>query len=136
MTITPNLLSIFCNVLLIIASTITVLNFDSSFLYIVPICILPLILKAFFDARVGLFVHVLTVLLLGFIVPNSFEYIFLQIMAGIVTILSVSELYKRANLFISIGQITFIYVLGYFAFFIIQEGGVQGISLTYLVFLY
>ena len=123
---------IFCNVLLIIASTITVLNFDSSFLYIVPICILPLILKAFFDARVGLFVHVLTVLLLGFIVPNSFEYIFLQIMAGIVTILSVSELYKRANLFISIGQIISIYLLGYFAFFIIHEGGVQGISLNVL----
>jgi hypothetical protein len=123
---------IFCNVLLIIASTITILNFDSSFLYIVPICILPLILKAFFDARVGLFAHVLTVLLLGFIVPNSFEYIFLQIMAGIVTTLSVSELYKRANLFISIGQIISIYLLGYFAFFIIHEGGVQGISVNLL----
>ena len=114
--------------MLVVVSTITVLNFDSSFLYIVPICILPLILKAFFDARVGLFVHVLTVLLLGFIVPNSFEYIFLQIMAGIVTVLSVSELYKRANLFISVGQIICIYLIGYFAFFIIHEGGIDGIS--------
>jgi len=119
---------IFFNVMLVVVSTITVLNFDSSFLYIVPICILPLILKAFFDARVGLFVHVLTVLLLGFIVPNSFEYIFLQIMAGIVTVLSVSELYKRANLFISVGQIICIYLIGYFAFFIIHEGGIDGIS--------
>ena len=58
-------------------------------------------------------------------VPNSFEYLFLQIIAGIVTILTVSELYKRANLFISVGQITFIYILGYFAFFIIQEGNIQ-----------
>ena len=121
---------IFFNVMLVVVSTITVLNFDSSFLYIVPICILPLILKAFFDARVGLFVHVLTVLLLGFIVPNSFEYIFLQIMAGIVTVLSVSELYKRANLFISVGQIIFIYLIGYFAFFVIHEGGIDGISFT------
>ncbi len=121
---------IFFNVMLVVVSTITVLNFDSSFLYIVPICILPLILKAFFDARVGLFVHVLTVLLLGFIVPNSFEYIFLQIMAGIVTVLSVSELYKRANLFISVGQIICIYLIGYFAFFVIHEGGIDGISFT------
>ncbi|MDB4016302.1 HDIG domain-containing protein [Flavobacteriaceae bacterium] len=119
---------IFFNVMLVVVSTITVLNFDSSFLYIVPICILPLILKAFFDARVGLFVHVLTVLLLGFIVPNSFEYIFLQIMAGIVTVLSVSELYKRANLFISVGQIICIYLIGYFAFFVIHEGEIDGIS--------
>jgi len=62
---------------------------------------------------------------LGFIVPNSFEYLFLQIIAGIVTILTVSELSKRANLFISVGQITLVYILGYFAFFIIQEGNVQ-----------
>ena len=124
---------IFCNVVLIVGLTISVLNFDNRFLYIVPICILPLLLKAFFDARLGLFVHVLTVLLLGFIVPNSFEYIFLQIMAGIVTILSVSELYKRANLFISVGQIILIYLVGYFAFFIIHEGGIDGISYNIIV---
>jgi putative nucleotidyltransferase with HDIG domain len=83
-----------------------------------------LVFKAFFDARLGLFAHVLTVLLLGFIVPNSYEYMFLQIIAGIVTILTVSELYKRANLFISVGQITLIYIISYFAFFVIHEGSV------------
>ena len=66
--------------------------------------------------------------LLGFIVPNSFEYLFLQIIAGIVTILTVSELYRRANLFISVGQITLIYIIGYFAFFIIQEGNIQALE--------
>ncbi|MGB5170985.1 MAG: HDIG domain-containing metalloprotein, partial [Eudoraea sp.] len=82
----------------------------------------------FFDARLGLFVHVLTVLILGFVVPNSFEYIFLQIIAGIVTILTVSELYKRANLFISVGQITLIYIVGYFAFHIIHEGNLDNVN--------
>jgi putative nucleotidyltransferase with HDIG domain len=89
---------------------------------------MPLILKTFFDARLGLFVHVLTVLILGFVVPNSFEYIFLQIIAGIVTILTVSELYKRANLFISVGQITLIYIIGYFAFHIIHEGNLDNVN--------
>jgi len=98
------------------------------FIYMVPLCILPLILKNFFDARLGLFVHVLTVLILGFIVPNSFEYIFLQIITGIVTILTASELYKRANLFISVGQITLIYIVGYFAFHAIHEGNMDNIE--------
>lgn len=76
-----------------------------------------------------MFVHVLTILVLGFVVPNSFEYIFLQIVAGIVTILTVSELYKRANLFISVGgQITLIYVLGYLAFHVIHEGNLDNIA--------
>ncbi len=119
---------IFFNVFLMVLLTTIVVKLDAKYVYVVPLCILPLILKAFFDPRLGLFVHVLTILLLGFVVPNSFEYMFLQIIAGIVTILTVSELYKRANLFISVGQITLIYIIGYFAFYLIQEGNVQVIE--------
>lgn len=119
---------IFFNLLLMIFLTTLVVRFDPKYVYIVPLCILPLTLKAFFDSRLGLFTHVITVLILGFVVPNSYEYMFLQIIAGIVTILTVSELYKRANLFISVGQITFIYILVYFAFTVIQEGNIQDLN--------
>ena len=120
---------IFFNILLMVFLTTLIVKMHADFVYVVPICVLPLILKAFFDPRVGLFVHVLTILLLGFIVPNSFEYMFLQFIAGIVTILTVSELYKRANLFISVGQITLVYIIGYFAFYVIQEGNIQTINI-------
>ena len=119
---------IFFNIILIILLITLIAKYDVKYIYIAPIVILPLVLKAFFDARLGLFTHVLTVLLLGFIVPNSFEFIFLQIIAGIVTILTISELYKRANLFISVLQITFVYFLAYFAFSIIQEGNAQNLD--------
>ena len=122
------------NVVLMIFVTSLVVKYDAKLVYITPLCILPLILKAFFDARLGLFVHVLTILLLGFTVPSSFEFLFLQTIAGMVTILTVSELYKRANLFISVGQITFVYILGYFAFFIIQEGNVELIQWDYFMY--
>jgi putative nucleotidyltransferase with HDIG domain len=118
---------IFFNILLMVFVTTLVVKYNEALVFVVPLCILPLILKTFFDARLGLFVHVLTVLILGFVVPNSFEYIFLQIIAGIVTILTVSELYKRANLFISVGQITLIYIVGYFAFHIIHEGNLENV---------
>jgi putative nucleotidyltransferase with HDIG domain len=119
---------IFFNVVIMIFLTTLVVKYNVAYVYVVPLCILPLILKAFFDARLGLFSHVLTVLLLGFIVPNSFEYVFLQIIAGIMTIQTVSELYKRANLFISVGQITLIYIIAYFAFYIIHEGNISNIE--------
>jgi len=115
---------IFFNIVLMVLLTVAVVKYQPDYIYAVPLCILPLILKAFFDPRLGLFTLVITVLLLGFIVPNNFEYFFLQIIAGIVTILTVSELYKRANLFISVGQITLVYMVAYFAFNIIHEGGV------------
>jgi cyclic-di-AMP phosphodiesterase PgpH len=119
---------IFFNIILIVLLITLIVKYDAKYIYVAPIVILPLVLKAFFDARLGLFTHVLTVLLLGFIVPNSFEFIFLQIIAGIVTILTISELYKRANLFISVLQITFVYFVAYFAFSIIQEGNAQNLN--------
>ncbi|MGK0411867.1 MAG: putative nucleotidyltransferase with HDIG domain [Polaribacter sp.] len=124
---------IFFNVFAIIFIQTLVIKYNSDYLYIVPLSILPIILKAFFDARLGLFTHVLTVLLLGYIVPNSFEFIYLHIIAGIVTILTVSELYKRANLFISVAQITGIYMITYFAFSIIKEGNASQINGDYFM---
>ena len=119
---------IFFNIILMVLFTTLIVKYDANYVYVVPLCILPLVIKAFFDSRLGLFTHVITILLLGFIVPNTSEYMFLQVIAGIVTILTVSELYKRANLFISVGQITFIYIVGYFAFHIIHEGTVENLE--------
>lgn len=121
---------IFFNVLFMVFITTMVVKYKSDFIYVVPLCILPLILKAFFDSRLGLFTHVVTVLILGFVVPNSYEYTFLQIIAGIVTILTISESFKRANLFISVGQITAIYIIAYISFHVIHEGNINNIDWT------
>ena len=122
---------IFFNVFVMILVQTLVVKANIDYIYVVPLSILPIVLKAFFDARLGLFTHVLTVLLLGFIVPNSFEFIYLHIIAGIAAILTDSELYKRANLFISIGQITLIYMITYFAFSVIKEGNANQINWLY-----
>ena len=119
---------IFLNMVGMISLTTIVINFDVKFLYAVPICILPLTLKTFFDPRLGLFTHVITILNLGFIVPNSFEFVFLQMMVGIVTILSTTQLQNRANLFITVGRIVLVYLVGYIAFTIIHEGSISEID--------
>ncbi len=126
---------ILMNIILMVLATTAVINWRVDFVYAVPLCIMPLVLKNFFDARLGLFVHVITLLILGFVVPNSFEYIFLQLVAGIVTILGVTELYKRANLFIAVGQITVIYLIGYLAFHTINEGTLNNLFEKWPVFL-
>ena len=113
---------IFFNIVFVVFVTTVLIGYNTALIFATPLCILPLIIKAFFDARLGLFTHVLTVLLIGFIVPNSFEFVFLQIVAGIVTIQSIDQLYRRANLFISVGQIVLVYLIAYIAFTIIQEG--------------
>ena len=119
---------IFFNILIVIIAFTVIINYDFKYVFAVPICILPLIIKAFFDSRIGLFSHLLTVLLVGFLIPNSFEFVFLQITAGIMTVQPITQLYKRANLFITVGQIFLVYIIGYISFTTIQEGSILKIN--------
>ena len=127
---------VFFNVTLLVLITTFVVNIESSYVFVIPICILPLLLKAFFDSRVAFFVHSVTVMLLGFIVPNSYEFIFLNIIVGVITIISSDDLYKRANLFITVGQITVVYMISYFSFFVIHEGNIDNLEIfNFLLFM-
>ena len=49
---------------------------NSNYIYIIPLCIMPLLFKAFFDSRIAFFIHSVTVMLLGFekqIVTNLYS---------------------------------------------------------------
>ena len=80
------LVFILFNMLWVDLIAIFLVGVDAEYVYIAPICILPLIVSSFYDSRIGIFLHTLNVLLLGFVAPNSFQFIFLQMIAGIFTI--------------------------------------------------
>ena len=102
-------------ILLMVFSSTMVLSFAPSWIYLIPFCISPIILKAFFDNRIALFVHLITILILGFIMPNGFEFVFLQFIAGIISILTVLKMYTRVQLFTSVIKIMGAYLLVYIA---------------------
>tara|TARA_B100001093_G_scaffold347263_1_gene331868 strand:- start:1998 stop:4046 length:2049 start_codon:yes stop_codon:yes gene_type:complete len=124
---------IFLNILLFVFVVITLVQIEESYSYLAPLCILPLILKNFFDARLGLFGHVIALLIIGFVVPNSFEFVFVQVTAGIVTILGAQELHKRSNLFLTVGQITLVYIFTYVAFTCVHDGSFSSIDFRILL---
>ena len=61
---------------------------------------------------------------------NSFQFLFLHTIAGIITILTPSDLYQRANLFLSVFIITSIYIVSYFSISIIANGDINDINLN------
>ena len=113
--------------LMVLMGSLTV-AISTKLLYLMPFCLLPIILKAFFDTRLALFTHLIAIVIIGFLVPNSFEFLYLQLMAGIVSILSVLQMYKRAQLFTSAAKIIAIYFASYFAMALTQEGSVDNIK--------
>jgi len=68
-------------------------------IYIVPFALLPIIIRTFFDSRTALFVHTITILQISLIAPDSFEFVLLQLAAGMTVVSSLKDLTQRSQLF-------------------------------------
>ncbi len=114
-------------VLVAIVASFTI-KYDVFSVYILPLAILPIMIRTFYDARLALFIHIVTVLLIGFWAPNSFEFVFLNIIAGIVAIFSLTNLYRRGILFLTAVLVMVAYGITYFGIAIMQEGNLKSIE--------
>ncbi len=94
-------------------------------IYMIPFAIMPILLKTFFDSRIALFVYLTTILLIGFWAPNSFEFIFMNLTAGIVAIMSLSNVYRRNKIFMTAAWVTFSYFVIYIGLRLYQEGDLK-----------
>ena len=119
-------------IILMVFITSLVIKFNVGYLYLVPICLVPIVIRAFFDTRLALYVHIITIIIIGFLVPNSFEFVFLQLIAGIIVIISVVHLQKRSQFFVTSFMIFLTYITVYVGLTLIQEGSLMGVELKYL----
>ncbi|MET3500389.1 putative nucleotidyltransferase with HDIG domain [Mucilaginibacter rubeus] len=91
-------------------------------LYYIPYCIVPIIIRILFDTRLALNIHLLVVLIAGFFVPNSFEFAYYEITAGMVSIYSIKNLVRREQFLISAVIIIFTYFVAFLGITFIREG--------------
>lgn len=96
--------------------------------YFVPLVIVPIVIRTFFDSRLALFIHMVLLMITGFLVPDSFEFIFLNFIAGIVAIFSMTNVYKRGIFFFTAGIIFLTYSILYLGMGIIQEGNLNDLN--------
>lgn len=101
------------------------LNTQSFSIYLLPFCILPIIIRAFYDTRIALFVHLITVLIISFMAPSRFEFAFIQLVTGMMAIFSIVNMHNRSQIFISAALIFLTYSLAFTGITIIQEGGID-----------
>lgn len=116
------LLLILMSVLLMVFLTSIIIRNNVDYLYLVPVCIVPVIIRAFFDNRLALYIHIITIILIGFLIPRSFEFVFLQFLAGIIAILSMADLRRRSQLFYTVALIFATYAAVYFGLSLAHTG--------------
>ncbi|MCY1723371.1 HDIG domain-containing protein [Prolixibacteraceae bacterium Z1-6] len=111
--------------LLLMVGIVFLSNFINSFpnlhIYMVPLAIFPIVVRTFFDSRTAIFMLVITTLLIGFYAPNNYEFILLQVSAGIVAVFSLNKMHRRVHLVLATLWVFLTYTVVYTSLNLIHE---------------
>ena len=117
-----NLLFLVLMIVLIAGCAFAVISFTSFSVYLVPFALLPIMICTFFDSRSALFAHIITILIVSFVVRSSqFEFVVLQIAVGMTVITSLRDLTQRSQLVKTAGLIFVTYSIGYLGISLVQD---------------
>ena len=109
---------------------------DSLSTYLVPFCIVPIVVKIFYNERLAFFTHVAVVLLAGVLSSFGYEFAFLQIMAGLVVIISNTDTRDWSGFFYTILFIFLTYAVGYLGLELIRENNIHAIDWSVYVWIF
>jgi putative nucleotidyltransferase with HDIG domain len=112
--------------LFILVSMVLLSSFIDSFpnlhIYMVPLAIFPIMLRTFFDSRTAIFMLFISTLLIGFYAPNNYEFILMEVSAGIVSVFSLNRMHRRVHLVLAALWVFLTYTIVYTALNLIHEG--------------
>lgn len=91
-------------------------------LYLIPFCIIPIILINFFNAQLALITHIITVLLVSMLLSLDYHFILIQVLVGMVTVVSKLKTRHLSNFFASLLYIGLAYTAGFLSLEIIHAG--------------
>lgn len=114
--------------------TSLVVHSGSVSVYMIPYAILPIMVRTFFDSRTALFAHIITVLISSTIVASPYEFLLLQIAAGMTSVYSLKDLTQRSQLVLCAILVVITYGVMYLGISLIQEGFVSRVN--WKMFLY
>jgi cyclic-di-AMP phosphodiesterase PgpH len=103
--------------------------------YLVPFCIVPLVVKNFYNRELAFITHIIVILIVGLIAAPGYEFLVLQILAGFVATYNHYDMRYSLNFFKMILTITAVYMVGYISFSLIEETQLGLIKWSILVWI-
>ncbi len=92
--------------------------------YVLPFAIVPIFIRVFMDSRTAFISHVVMTLICAAAVKYQYEFIIIQLVAGLVAIYSLRELSQRAQLFKTAILVTLASSAVYFALQLMQDNSI------------
>ena len=76
-------------------------------IYVIPYCMIPILIRVFMDSRTAFITHAISILLSAIAIELPFEFVVVQLLAGLIAIYSLKQLQQRSDLFMAV-----VYVIG------------------------
>lgn len=116
----------------IVVSIMVQHNFLS--IYILPFAMVPMFIRVFMDSRTAFIAHAIMVLICAAAVKYQYEFIIVQLVAGLVAIYSLRDLSRRAQLFKTAILVTLASAVVFFALQLMQDNVVISIDTDMYVY--
>ncbi len=120
--------------MLICAAFLVLRHFSASYIFLIPFAWVPIITRVFYDSRTAIFIHIITVFIVSIAAPAPYVFILLQVITGIVAVISLRDMTQRAQL-AQTALFTFLmYSIVYTASTLLVTGCIANVEYNYYIY--
>lgn len=120
--------------LVISAAFLVLRHFSASYIFLIPFAWVPIIARVFYDSRTAIFIHIITVFIVSIAAPAPYVFILLQVITGIVAVISLRDMTQRAQL-AQTALFTFLmYSVVYTATTLLVTGSITNVEYNYYIY--
>lgn len=119
-------------VILVVVPCYLIVKLNPAFILIVPVSVLTVLVGSFFSLPLAFGVQVFAIMLISIVVPNPFQYIFMQLVVTLVTIFSMSDHLSRRKFFQTAILVFVSYIVVYIAFTMLTASEINWFNVALL----
>lgn len=120
-------------VMLFVAMAAITGKFEHVSINLIPFAALPIVIKLFINRRVAVYTHIITILIIGFLAPNSYYFVFIQICVGMIALFAVGNHYERSSLLLTAAISMASYIIIYIGFSLMENGSLINFKINDLL---
>ena len=120
--------------LLIVAAFLVLRHVSAGYIYLLPFAWVPIIARVFYDSRTAIFIHLITTLIVSIAAPAPYVFVLLQVITGIVAVISLRDMTQRAQLAQTALFIFLTYSVVYTATTMLVTGDMMNVEYRYYIY--
>lgn len=102
---------------------------------LVPFALLPVIIRNFQDSRLAIFVLLITLTIIAFNVPDSFEFVFINFLTGMAAVFSMASSHRKGKFILAAVTVVLCYCFLHTGINLMYDGNLSNLHLSnYLTF--